>query len=76
MKVLEKGERAPFSGSLLDDEALRGIDLEMTEKRICEKKLDDATSNCDVLSSGWPGNFVYFIMGFAVGAVIVGQIKN
>lgn len=76
IKRLMKGERAPFSGSLVEDEGMRMIDVEMTEKRICETKLSDASSQCDAFSTPWPSNFAYFIMGSAVGILIFSSVSR
>lgn len=70
-KRLYETERAPFAGTLFNEEALRAIDIEMTEKRLCENKLEKMSSSCDLMSEQWPTAVVAFVLGVAVGGIFV-----
>lgn len=64
VKHLFPGDKAPFDGHLLDDEAVRDIDTDLLEKGICENKLKDCGST--VVSFGWEP----FVIGVAVGVAL------
>lgn len=63
IKRLFAGQKAPYDGTLLDDDAIRDLDTEILEKGICERKLNDC--------SGEDG---FDWEAFAFGAAIAGTV--
>lgn len=70
LKRLQIDERAPFTGTLMDDEALRQIDAEMSDLRNCEKRLGEATEGSSLGS-----HLIYMGAGLVLGAIVVGALK-
>lgn len=63
---LNQGQKAPFQGTLINDDGLRDIDIDLIQKDACEKKLYD-TPHQNLSSWGWEGLVLgMFVGGFAV----------
>lgn len=69
---LTKGDRAPFSGHLIDEDSLREIDFSMTDLKICEYSLSADNSRCSSESSG----LFPFLIGMAVGALAYSELAK
>ena len=69
IKRLFIGDKAPFNGTLLDDQALRDVDLDVLEKNICERKLHDCGAS---VGFDWQA----FIFGAATGILIYEIIEH
>lgn len=70
LKRLQVDERAPFTGTLMDDEALRQIDAEMSDLRNCEKRLSEAPEG-----SSFETHLIYLGAGILIGGIVVGALK-
>ncbi|RTL05224.1 hypothetical protein EKK58_08735 [Candidatus Dependentiae bacterium] len=67
MKRIFEGTKAPFDGTLIDDEGMRQIDIEIMEKDLCERKLHQVS--CAGEAGTFGSSVLYFISGMAVGAL-------
>lgn len=60
-KRVLKGDKVSFDGTLLNDEALRQIDLDLIEKDMCEQRLYECNPSQSVW--GWPEFFTGVLAG-------------
>lgn len=67
---MEIGDRAPYTGTLLDDAALREIDAEMTDLRNCERRLGEAPEG-----SGLGTHLMYMAAGVLLGGIVIGAVR-
>lgn len=66
---IKKGARAPISGTIVDDETFRELDLGLARLSVCEKSLYKMES-CVTEPSLIPP-FTYFLLGAVVSGVFI-----
>jgi len=74
VKRLMKGDKAPYNGSLFNDEATRQVDEDLLYSDQCDKKIGEILA-CEGDSS--VGTYIlYFVGGLASGALITYAISH
>lgn len=73
MKRLYYGEKAPYDGVLYSDGAVREIDMQLVEKTLCERRLEE--SGCYEGES--PGTkILFFLAGAATTYLVFSSLKR
>lgn len=68
LRPLSKGEPAPYAGTLVDDNSLREIYVQMAQGDACQQKLYNLPT-CSSAPSGLT-HVAYFFMGALIGGVV------
>ena len=71
---VEKDQRAPYQGVLMDEISFRKIDYKLQSLALCETKLEQKETLNLSEPSLWESKWFYFVGGVALGAVFISSM--